>query len=152
MLATFDPENVIFTINDYQLTDFALGEFITLRLDAPKFRKVSGIRGKNTRVHTRDRSGTVSFRMLQTSNQNNILSQITNSDDFNLSNKLMVNIVDVGGGTGIQVGNAYLESVPNISFSSDTTPNDWVINFEYITRYDVGGNQKGALDFIGNLF
>lgn len=149
MLATFSPSDVVMTINDYQLSDFAEDSFIEINQNSQRFRQVRGIRGKHSRIHTRDRSGTVTFRIMQTSNQNNILSQIANDDDINFTGLLLVNIVDVGGTTGVQFGNAYLEGLPNLSFQSSTTsPREWRLNFEFITRYDVGGNEKGSLDFL----
>ncbi len=153
MLASFSPSDVIMTINDYRLEDFAAGSFIEINQNSQRFRQVRGIRGKHSRVHTRDRSGVVTFRMMQTSKQNTILSKLANEDDLQMTGLLLVNIVDVGSDTGVQFGNAYLEGLPNLSFQSDsTTPKEWRINFEFITRYDVGGNQKAPLDFLGDVF
>lgn len=153
MLASFSPSDVIMTINDYRLEDFASGSFIEINQNSQRFRPARGIRGKHTRIHTRDRSGTVVFRLMQTSKQNTILSKLANEDDLNMTGLLLVNIVDVGSDTGVQFGNAYLEGLPNLSFQSDsTTPKEWRINFEFITRYDVGGNQKAPLDFLSNVF
>lgn len=152
MLATFTPADIVFSINDYILTDFASGSYIDIQQNSQRFRQVRGIRGKHSRVHTRDRSGVITFQMMQTSNQNHILSKLANADDLQMTGLLLVNIVDVGGTTGIQCGNAYLEGLPNVAFQSDTTtPRQWRIPFEFITRYDVGGTQKGALDFLGNI-
>ena len=44
-------------------------------------------------------------------------------------------------------------TIPNKSYQgSSTTANEWVINYDAIGRYHVGGNQKSPLDFLSNLF
>jgi len=148
-LATFSPEDIVFSVNDYRVTDFADGTFVDINKNSQNFRQVRGIRGKHTRVHTRDRSGVITFRMMQTSNQNDLLSQLANADDLNMTGLLLVTIRDIGGQTGLQFGNAYLDGLPNLSFQgSTTTPREWKIFYEFVTRYDVGGNERSPLDFL----
>ncbi len=152
LIATFSPEDIVFVINDYQITDFASGSFIEVNKNKPFFRPEKGIRGKHTRVRNRDRSGTVVIRLMQTSNQNDILNKIAYEDDLNQTGLLFVTIRDVGGNTGLQLGNAYLEGPPNLSFQGDTTsPREWVIHYEFFARYDVGGSQRAPLDFLSNI-
>jgi len=151
-LATFAPDDIVFVINDYRITDFADGTFIDINKNSPNFRQVRGIRGKHTRVHTRDRSGVISIRIMQTSNQNDILSELANQDDLNQTGLLLVTLRDVGGQTALQFGNAYIESTPNISYQGgQTTAREWRINFEFITTYNVGGNERSPLDFLESL-
>jgi len=151
-LATFAPDDIVLVINDYRITDFADGTFIDINKNSQPFRQVRGIRGKHTRVHTRDRSGTIRFRLLQTSNQNDILSQLAYEDDLNMTGLLLVTLRDVGGQTALQFGNAYLDGNPNISYQGgQTTAREWVVPFEFITTYNVGGNERSPLDFLENL-
>jgi hypothetical protein len=73
---------------------------------------------------------------------------ITEDDDVNQTGLLLVTLRDAGGQTGIQLGNAFLEGPPNISFSSkDTTPREWRIHYQFITRYYVAGNDAAPFDF-----
>lgn len=151
-LQTFSPKDIVLAINDYRLEDFADGSFIELNKNAPYFRQVRGIRGKHTRVRTRDRSGTLRFRMLQTSPQNDVLSNLVEQDDVNQTGLLEVVLRDVGGTTGIQLGNAYVTAPSDKTYqATSTTANEWVINYDYLVRYHVGGNKKSPLDFLTNL-
>ncbi|MBG23778.1 MAG: hypothetical protein CMF22_10025 [Idiomarinaceae bacterium] len=151
-LATFSPKDIVFSINDYLITDFANGTFININKNSPNFMQVRGIRGKHTRVRTRDRSGSVTFSLMQTSNQNDLLSELAYQDDVNQTGHLLLTIRDVGGQTSLQFGNAYLASTPNLSYgAASTTPREWTINFEFITTYEVGGNERSPFDILDNL-
>ncbi len=144
---TFDPSKVILSINDYQIKGFIDGAFIEVIQSAPYFRTVPGIRGKTTRVRSRDRSGVVNIRLLQTHPDNEILSKIVEEDDVNQSGLLLVTIRDVGGQTGLQFGGAFLEGPPNVTFSStDTQLREWKIHYQFITRYYIAGNEASRLE------
>ncbi len=150
---TYSPEDIILSINDFLITDFDSGVFVTVNQNSFNYRQVRGIRGKHTRVHTRDRSGVLIFKLMQTSEQNNILSELANRDDVNQTGLLFVTLRDVGGRTGIQLANAYLEGTPNLSYDARTTTSiEWKIYYEYVTRYDVGGEQRGVIDLLSDVF
>lgn len=144
---TFDPSKVVLSINDYQITGFIDGAFIEVIQSAPNFRNVPGIRGKNTRVRSRDRSGVINFRLMQTSPDNEVLSKLAEQDDVNQSGLLFATIRDVGGQTGLQFGGAYLEGTPNVSFSStETQLREWKIHYQFAPRYYVAGNESSMLE------
>lgn len=144
---TFDPSKVLLSINDYIVKDFVDSTFIEVIQNSPYFRPYPGIRGKNSRIRGRDRSGVVKIRLMQTSPDNEVLSKIVEADDINQTGLLLVTLRDVGGQSGLQFGGAYLEGVPNISYSGqETLLREWTIHYQFITRYYVGGNQASPLD------
>jgi hypothetical protein len=144
---TFDPSKVILAINDYQITGFIDGAFIEVIQNAPYFRNVPGIRGKATRVRSRDRTGTVNIRLMQTSPDNEVLSKLVEQDDIHQSGLLLATLRDVGGQSGLQFGGAYIEGPPNINYSSaETSLRGWRLHYQFITRYYVGGNESSLLD------
>lgn len=149
---TFDPRKVVLAINDYPLKDFASGTFIEIIQSNPYFQVVSGIRGKNTRKRMRDRSGVLTIRIMQTSKDNEVLSQIVAKDDINQTGRLTITLRDGGGQTAIQLCDAFIEGPPNMSFSSEQTqPREWKIHYQYISQYFVGGNQTPLLDLLSNI-
>ena len=144
---TFDPSKIVFSLNDYQVTGFIEGSFLEVIQSSPYFRTARGIRGKSTRVRTRDRSGVVNIRLMQTSPDNEVLSKIVEQDDANQTAMLSATLRDVGGQSGLQFGGAFLEGPPNIGFSStETQLREWKLHYQYITRYYVGGNQAAPLE------
>jgi hypothetical protein len=152
-LGTFSPTEIVLAINDYVISDFSSESFLEITKNSPYFRQVRGIRGKHTRVANRDKSGVLRFQLMQTSPQNDVLSDLVTADMESQTALLNVTLRDVGGTTGIQLVNAYVDGPPNKSYQgSSTTANEWVINYDAIGRYHVGGNQKSPLDFLSNLF
>lgn len=146
---TFNPADIVLSINDYQIKDFASGTFLEIVQNSPYFKIVPGIRGFHTRVRGRDRSGILNIRLMQTSKDNEVLSKIVEQDDQNQTALLMVTLRDIGGTTGIQLMNAFIEGPPNVSYSSSqTVPREWRIHYQMISRYYVSGNEKPLLDFI----
>lgn len=151
-LGTYSPLDIVMTLNDYKLSDFAEGTFIEVTQNSYNFKPVRGIRGKHTRVRNRDRSGTITFRLSQTSPQNDILSKLAYQDDINQSALLFVVLRDVGGLEGVQAVNAYLEGYPNLTYKGDTTtPREWRIHYETFARYQLGGGSQGLFDFLGDI-
>lgn len=147
---THSPEDVVVSINDYLLSGFAEGTYISIKLNSPNFKRERGIRGKPTRVHTRDRSGSITFTLLQTAPDNDVLSAIVAFDEVNLTGLLNVVIQDTGGSTGLQFRQCYISTPPQTLEFSGTELSDrqWVINFDGLSRYSVGGNNRGTFDYI----
>lgn len=146
---SFSPDDIVFSINDFLVKSFAEGTFIDIVQNSPYFRIVPGIRGKHTRVRNRDRSGTVVIRIMQTSKDNEILTKIVESDDLNQTGRLNITIRDVGGQTGMQLINAFIEGPPNAAFSSNQTmAREWRIHYQATSRYYVAGNEKPMLDIL----
>lgn len=146
---TYSPEDVTMIINDHSLEGFASGTFINVIRNSPDFTAVRAIRGRNSRIAQRDKSGRIEFSILQTSTDNDILSKIVSYDTFHQTGLLNVIIKDTGGTTAVQFLDCYLETVPDFGFSSgDTQKRNWKINFSYISNYHLGGNRNNQLDFI----
>lgn len=150
-LGTYSPKEIVLAINDYVLSDFSDGTFIELKKNKPYFKKVEGIRGKHTRVAQRDKSGELKFSLLQSSSQNDTLSKLALEDAYNQTGLLEVILKDSGGSTLIYLINAYIDGPPDKSYkASDTSSNEWTIQYEALGAYVVGGAGRGLLD-LGSL-
>lgn len=146
---TYSPEDVTMIINDHALEGFGDGTFIEVIKNQPDFKAVPAIRGRNSRIHLRDKSGIIRFRILQTSPDNDILSSIVAFDTANQTGRLTVILKDTGGSTSLQFIDCYLTGTPNVSFSrTDLEAREWAINYSYIAAYHVGGNRTNQIDFI----
>ena len=147
---TYSPEDVTMIINDHTLDGFSDGTFIEVVRRTPDFTSVRAIRGRNGRIHQRDKSGHIDFSLLQTSPDNDLLSKIVAFDVYNQTGLLNVMVKDTGGTTALQFLDCYLEGIPNsVGFSSnEVTPRSWRIYFSYIAGMHIGGNRGNQLDFI----
>lgn len=149
LLNTFSPADIVLSINNYQVKGFAGGSFVEIIQNSPYFRIVPGIRGGHTRVRNRDRSGVVLLRLMQTHSDNEVLSKIVEKDDLNQTGLIDVTLRDVGGQSGMQFINAFIEGPPNISYSSnETLPREWRIHYDAVVRYYVAGNDAPLLDIL----
>lgn len=152
-IGTFNPSDVTLALNDFIVTDFAEGTFIELIQNTKTYTQVRGIRGKHSRRHNRDKSGTLVFRLMQTSQDNEILSKLALEDDIQMSGKLFVVIKDNGGQSGFQLIDAYLEGVPDISYRGNTTtPREWRIYYNSYALYNVSGNKLPPIDITSGIF
>jgi len=152
-IGTFKPSDIVLAINDYVVTDFAEGSFLEIVQNTKTFTQFRGIRGKHSRIHQRDRSGVINFNLMQTSSDNEVLSRLALEDDLNLTGLLFVIIRDVSGQSSYQFINAYLEGVPDVSYSSGSTaPRQWRINYDGYSLYNVAGNKQSPLDITTGLF
>lgn len=146
---TYSPEDVTMIINDHPIEGFTDGSFISVRRNSPSMKQVRAIRGRSSRVAQRDKSGRILFQLLQTSPDNDILSQIVEFDEINQTGRLNVIIRDTGGTTAIQFLDCYLRGIPDFDFSgTDLSPREWQIDFSYVAKYHLGGNRNNQLDFI----
>lgn len=146
---TYSPEDVTMIINDYSITGFTDGTFIEVIRDTKDFTQHKAIRGRNSRVYQRDKSGRIEFELLQTSPDNDILSQIVQFDSINQTALLNVILKDTGGSTSLQFIDCYLDGVPSLEFSgSAMSSRRWTIVYSYIANYHVGGNRTNQVDFI----
>lgn len=146
---TYSPDDVTMIINDYTIEGFSDGSFLEVVRNSPDFTHQPAIRGRSSRIHQRDKSGYIEFELLQTSPDNDILSQIVQFDVVNQSALLQVIIKDTGGTTALQFIDCYLEGVPTIRFSgTELTGRRWRLHFSYIANFHLGGNRVNQLDFI----
>lgn len=148
---TYSPEDIQILINEYVVTDLAQDSFVEINRNSPNFQHVPGIRGKGSRKHLRDKSGTIILRILQTSNTNNVLSTIARVDQETQAGVLALTIRDLKGDSSFQFLNCYITGEPNIVYSgSSTVAREWIINYEYVSDYYVGGNAKSPLDILSS--
>lgn len=151
-LYTYSPKDIVVSLSGLVIKDFAKGSFIEIAMNNPPFTSVAGIRGKSTRKYSRDKSGRVTIRLQQTSPINDILSHIHEKDQVSFTGLLSLSVTDASGSTGILLKNCYIASAPSLGLSGDDLMDrEWVINFEIISRYHVGGNKNPTLNFLSHL-
>ncbi|MNY49372.1 hypothetical protein D3C86_1847880 [compost metagenome] len=119
---------------------------------------VRGIRGKNTRVRNSDTSATISFSCLQTSEANDVMSQIHAIDIATGSARIELTLKDSSGTSIFSSTEAYVVGYPESTFSGDFSYRVWSINcLTTESTYHIGGNSKpetsifdSAVRFVGD--
>ncbi len=156
---TYSPKDVILTISGYQFTGW---DSITISRSVKGFNTIRGIRGKNTRVRNTDTSATVAISLLQSSQGNDVLSDIHQQDLNFGTGRLTLMLKDNSGRSVFSSNEAFIPSFPTASFSGQFEYRNWEIFAQTTTTYTVGGNARpsnlidGLLDsatnFVDDLF
>ena len=88
---TYRPGEVTLSICGYVVDGWTS---IAIARNAPTFKQIRGIRGKNTRVMNADTSGTIRVNLTQTSVANDVFSELLAMDKRFATNRLEVTIKD----------------------------------------------------------
>lgn len=145
---TYRPEDVNLSLGTYRITGFTE---VRVAQNAKTFRHESGLRGKTTRVKTRDRSGSITISMQQTSPDNDLLSQIVSQDEVNQTGRFELTLTDTSGQSSLIFQYGYFEGYPDMGFSQEGQTREWVFNYQDVVEYSVGGNSNSTLDLLSSL-
>lgn len=152
----YSPQQVQLIVAGYPLTGW---QTIRIARNAQSFIPIRGIRGKNTRVLNPDTSATITIPLIQTSQGNDVLSQIHELDRQRGTGRLTLTLKDGSGQSVFSSDEAYITSFPEVGFSGEIEYRTWSF-FCQTTTFHVGGNaspQAGnllnqILGQVGNFF
>ena len=148
----YSPQQVSLIIGGYQIAGW---QSIRIVKNTPSFQSIRGIRGKNTRVINKDTSATITIPLMQTSQSNDVLSQIHEQDRQNLTGRLTIMLKDGSGQSVFSSNEAYITTFPEVAFSGDMSFHVWTLYCQSTSSYHVGGNasaQNSLLDqILGNV-
>lgn len=141
---TYRPGEVVFTLCGFIVEGWSS---IAIAKNAPVFKQIRGIRGKNTRVKMKDSSGTVRLTLTQTAIANDVLSEILSLDQSTGSERLEIVIKDTAGTSLFSSTTAYIENYPETTYSASQTERVWTILCDTMNSHFVGGNAEQGVDF-----
>jgi hypothetical protein len=137
---TYNPSDVYLVICGEQCESW---QTITVERNTPEaFKFVKGIGRKNTRVRDKNSAAKITITVMQTSELNDLLSEVHAQDLENGTGRLDVMLVDRSGTTLIQSIEAYIVGYPTKEFSDAVGFIPWVIQCQTTEDYIVGGNTQ----------
>lgn len=142
---TYDPADVIVTIDGNNINGYADGTFVSIERTEQTFTKVTGADGSTTRSKTNDRSGTLTLTLLQTSPSNEILSNILNQDEADNTGVVAVQVKERSSGSKFATGSGWIQGLPTIEYGNEITTREWTIEMSEI-KFNVSGveSQSGG--------
>lgn len=156
---SYSPKEVVLTIGGYQLTGW---QSITISRSVKSFIPTRGIRGKHTRVPSKDTSATINISLLQTMPGNEVLSNIVTLDEAVGTARIALMLKDNSGNSVFSSNEAYLTGFPTTSYSGQFEYRNWEFFAQTTGTYLIGGNAKaqsslvesfiGAASAVGKLF
>lgn len=137
----FDADQVTVVIAGIPISGYADGEFLTITQESDAFATVVGVDGDVTRSKTKDYRATVELSLMQTSDANDMLSALYNTDR-EAANGAGVGaflVRDRQGRALYTADTCWVQKAPDVTFDRTATSRTWVIAIANLLRFD-GGN------------
>ena len=145
---TYSPNDVSLQIGSYICGAWKL---IEIDRSVKGYKKIRGIRGKNTRVPNVDNSANIRIQIMQTSHTNDVFSLIHEKDLLEKTGRLSVTLKDKSGSSVFHSNEAYIEGYPKTIFSDDIVFHEWEIFCQSTSIYRVGGNNTPETKLFDSL-
>jgi hypothetical protein len=140
-LGTYYPDQVALIACGILVSGYASGTFITVERTEDSFKLQKGADGEGVRTRTNNRSGTITFTLLQSSLTNILLSALMTLDETSAGGDgiLPSLLKDNSGTTLAKAEESWLTKPSNIEYADDGTNREWVITCNALDTV-VGGN------------
>lgn len=138
----YDPDQMTIAMGNILIADgFADGEFIRREWNAEPITKVVGTGGQVARSKSRDKSGTITITLLQTADENDLLSALHNTDMEAPNGAGIVPFFmrDRQGRATFTAAEAWVAAPPKPVFSRGAEAREWKIDYAEGIAFD-GGN------------
>ena len=139
MAKTYDPKQYSLIVGGHIVGGFADGTFLTVARNNDTWALTMGADGEGARAKSNDKSGTLVFTLLQTSQSNSVLSGFHNADELNNAGQVPVLVKDNNGDTVIEATTAWVRKPADVELAKEITSREWTIETDNLTML-VGGN------------
>lgn len=144
-LTTYSPKDVIVSIAGlHTVTGYASGTFVQITKEMKPFEKVRAMDGEISRIYSHDDVYKVKLSLMQSSGSHNILSMFYNIDTATRMGKFPIIIKDSKGQTNFAAGTAWVEQIPDVTFSETLEVWTWTLGCSDVI-FMIGGNQETSI-------
>lgn len=143
---TYVPSNVILVISGWQVQGW---NEISVARNAPGFRQIRGIRGKNTRTRMQDTGATLTIKVPQTENMNEVMSAIHDADLEEGTARLEIMLAEVTGNSFFSTATGYITAYPELTYTGDMSERVWTIVCDE-SSFQVGSARSAAVGIVQN--
>ncbi len=138
-MATLDPGSIVMTFKGVNITGVMDGTFCEVERAEDAVTMHVGAQGEVTRVMSRNKTGSVTFNIVQSSVTNQLLSAIAAADEKDRSGVGPLLITDLNGTTVYKATEAWIRKLPKGEHAKDATGRSWVIDCAKLLM-NVGGS------------
>lgn len=138
-MKSYSFNNVIMLVQGQEITGWPEGEDVILceRLE-DSASHIVGVDGKMTLAISADRSGTITFKLLQSSESNALLTLMITSQENGAFIPVFVQIKNTEGGEFISATQGYITKPAGIGFGQNPNETEWVIVAERLDFINLG--------------
>lgn len=140
-LGTYDPSQVTLIAAGVPVSGFAEGTFITAERNEDSFNLSVGSDGEACRTRTNNRSGRITFTLLQSSISNQLLAAVLNTDEITPAGDAIAPsmIKDNTGTTLIMAETSWLVRPANVEYANEASNREWIVETDNLVM-NIGGN------------
>jgi hypothetical protein len=142
MLKTYNAGQVSMVFAGIPISGLADGTFVTIAPNTDSFALTIGADGEGVRAKTNNRSGRVTFTILQSSEANDLLSALHNLDAAPGTNGDGIGpliVKDNSGRTLVTAEKAWIVKTPDAEFAREASTREWIIESDALLSFH-GGN------------
>ncbi len=136
---TYDPAEILCSYLGIPITAFGPDTFVTAERNEDAFMLAVGAGGETARARNRNRSGRVTFTLLASSPENDLLSQAYLLDELRGEGVGPLFVKDRLGTTIVAAQNAWILKLPAIEYAKEVGVREWTIECDRVDIYE-GGN------------
>lgn len=151
ILATYSPEDVVVILQNskfsHAISGYSEGGFLTVTRIVPHATLTNGADGSNARVVRAVKNCDVNLTLMQTSESNDVLTQLLSMDESTRdgSDVFSIYIKDNTGRTKMFSPAAFIGTNPENSYSEEINGREWVIHAINMEEH-LGGNGRFTPD------
>jgi hypothetical protein len=123
-VVTYSPAAVSCTFGGIILEGW---DSISITKDVPDFKTIMGIRGKNTRVASKNSAATIQVELVQSSYINEVFGAILKADRNRGDMRIQILIKDILGSEIFVSDDTYVEGAAEREYSADMGTRRWVL-------------------------
>lgn len=140
-ISTYDPAQVIVTVDGRDIAGFADGTFVNVERNADAFTLAMGSDGEGTRSKSNDRSGRFTFTLQQSALGNDILNEIANADEQSNQGVVAVQVKDASGNSLHSAEKAWVVKKATSGYAKETENREWILETNELV-HDPGSNAE----------
>jgi hypothetical protein len=137
----YDAKSVIITFGPILVSGFADGTFVSVDQNEDSFTLQMGTDGEGTRSKSNNKSHTITFTLMQSSDSNDLLSAQHNLDLATPNGDGIgpLFVKDLLGRATYLAETAWIRKPPTAEFGREAGPREWTLETDNLVRLD-GGN------------
>lgn len=135
---TYDPKGILMILAGAPIEGLAPDTFVVAERRNPSWGLTVGADGEGARAKSNDKSGTITFTLVQTSLSNDFLSGLALLDELSNNGVGPLLIKDLNGNTILEAGTAWISKPANAEFGKEIANREWTVETDNLTMF-VGG-------------
>jgi hypothetical protein len=138
VIKTYDPNKIAMSIAGIPIEGIMDGTFVKVERNAQTWNLKVGSGGEAARAKSNDKSGKITFTLMQTSVTNDALSALAKLDELSNNGIGPALIKDLNGRTLCEAGTAWVQKPADVEFSNEITGREWVVETDSLEML-IGG-------------